>query len=350
MSSNDPRGRALGTRSLCEGNTIPRKPNARFIDLIWRNCKDAVILGPMKLFIKPRAIAATAVFVSFAGTALAQSFTLPHILEQNGAIVGIAWDLKGGQTTVVGQNAAGQPIPGWQDLNATFSLYDNYPIFALFTDAIGGNPHTGTFDTYAVTKTQGDFNLSNRFTVEIEGRSIVLPGCDGDSKDPGAVQASFRFVRIIPTSYPGQLSAARTAAKKQKLWSPANYRLSIGGKVVPRAMTVSPISLNFSYADVNGDGKPDVTVDSSNIAFTLPGPDAGDFNDAFKKTQAGQPTILPLELDYLDDDGNPLVILTENVMVTSVGPASLYLQTDPQAPVQVVCEKKGLNAVNVKKA
>jgi hypothetical protein len=307
---------------------------------------------PMQLTSLKRTIAATALFVSLATITTADTFSFPHALEQNGVLVGIAWDLKGGQPAILGTDAVGKTILGNRDMGATFSLYDPGPMLPLLCDLIDGNPRSESFRVVPLPQTTKDLNLPNSFDAEVVGRSMELPACDVQSKDPAGVHITAAYRRLFTGQTPASNTGLdRLAAKKQKLWTPANFRISFNGKLLPNVMTVDPIKLSATMADVDGDGKPDVQVDSSAIVFTLPGTDAGDFNDAFLKAQAGAATTLPIEIDYLDDNGSPLLSLIEYVVVTSVGPAAIT-QTpgDPSSPVQVVCEKKGLNAVNVKKA
>lgn len=298
---------------------------------------------------RARAIAAAALFLSLATVATADTFSFPHVLEQNGVLVGIAWDLKGGQPAVLGTDAFGTPILGYRDMDATFSLYDPGPMLPLLCDLIDGSFRAESFRVVPIPPSTKDLNLPNSFDAEVEGRTMELPACDVQSKDPAGVHVTAAYRRLVTGQTPASNTGLdRLAAKKQKLWTGANFRVSFNGKAFPNVMTVDPIKLLATVTAA--DGKPSVQVDSSPVVFTLPGTDAGDFNDAFSKTEAGSATTIPIEIDYLDDNGSPLLSLVEFVVVTSVGPA-MITQTpgDPSSPVQVVCEKKGLNAVNVKK-
>src|SRR5207244_26291 len=98
------------------------------------------------------------------------------------------------------------------------------------------------------------------------------------------------------------------------------------------------------------DGTTSIDVDSSDVIFTIPNADAAPFQTLFDGTLAGNETILPLQIDYLDDNGFPLLTVTEQVVVESVGPADVFQPFDPNGATQVACHKTGLNAVNVKLA
>ena len=261
-------------------------------------------------------------------------FAYLHAMEQNGVISALAFDVTGGQPRTA------DPITGatFTKFQATFSLYGNLPIFQLFADALAGKPHTATFDIYGVPKTGNDANIPNLTTIELEPLMLELPACDVDSMDPRGAHIEATHRRLITGQVPASNTGlARTMGKKQKLWTPANFRLSVNGKSVARDLQTSGLKIALKLSRL-ADGTTTLSVDSSPLSFTIPMADAAPYQDLFKAGLAGQETIVPLQLDYLDDNGNPLLTVTQNVAIVSVGPVDTFQASALQTTARVVCE------------
>ena len=54
---------------------------------------------------------------------------------------------------------------------------------------------------------------------------------------------------------------------------------------------------------------------------------------------------MPIKIEYLDDLGMPLITVTQDVVVVSVGPSAVFQPASQQTSTQVVC--RGANALNV---
>lgn len=273
------------------------------------------------------------------------SFSFPHVLERDGVVVGIGWNLKG----TVPQALTGRPVgqPSAAGLGAhvqRLSLYGNYEMFSLVTSALQGNPRRGVYEiSYIGKETTGQ-----KYKIALEGQGLELPACDVDSKEPQLATISARHLEIpIKSGVSGTTADARQIAKKQKLWLPSSFRLRVGDANTTRVMTVDKVKIELrEVGDLDGDGKPERVLECSDFVFTLPTADASPFQKLFESTLAGKDILVPLVLDYLDDDGNSLITVSTQVVVTGFGPTYPFASNVVFNSTQVEC-KKGLNAVNV---
>lgn len=250
-------------------------------------------------------------------------FTNPHVLtDSNGAIQGILWNPIGGQPEFRGSGTT--PLAG--TLRSSFSLYGNDSVFQWLTANVNVGPTTATFDFYSLAKSETLVWTGS----DMIPLSITLPGCDVDSHDPDGVQVVGRIT--FKAKEGATLARAQDDARRQKLWLPANFRLRIGDLPCSRTMKVDPITLVRTEGDFDGDGKVDVIFNPKEYSIEIPAADSPAFEKAFAATVAGTPTDYPMELDYLDDNGNNLLSVVMLCRVIGGGPTNLWLdQTDPNA-------------------
>ena len=277
--------------------------------------------------------------------AAADTFSYPHVLEKDGVIIGIAWNPTGGQPAALTGRPVGQPAAAGLGAHVQrLSLYGNAEMFSLVTSAFQGEFRRGDYEISYI----GKDTTAEMYKIALEGQGLELPACDVDSKEPQLATLYARHLQVpVKAGISGTTQRARQLSKKEKLWLPANFRLRVGEINTQRTLTVDKVKLMVRpLGDVDGDGKPDFTVDSSDIVFTLPTADAAPFQKLFESTLAGTDIVVPVTIEYLDDEGVPLITVAENVVVVSVGPSGIYLPSELSSTTQVVC-KKGLNAVNV---
>lgn len=265
-----------------------------------------------------------------ATTAGAQKvFINPHILtDSSGVIQGIMWDPVGGQPEARGTGTT--PLAG--ALRCTFSLYGNDSIFKWLIANVNLSPTPATFDIYSLDKSEPLVWTG----VDMLPESITLPGCDLDSHDPAGLRA---VGRITFKAKEGATIARAQGelARKQKLWSPANYRLRIGDLPCTRTITVDPIECVRTVADLDGDGAPEVYFNPKEYSITVPAADSGAFQKAFEASLAGTPTPYAMQLDYLDEDGNTLMTASMMCCVVAAGRSNIWMNpSDPDSTYRVV--------------
>jgi hypothetical protein len=266
---------------------------------------------------------AVALVLSVACFSAAQkTFSFPHVLEKNGFIEGIAWNFTGGQPLANG---------GCEPFDALFSLYGSDSVYSWLIQNINGTPTKTSYSIYSVQKGARLGGLMEEM-VPLE---IILPACDGGSKDPAGLRAIGRIT--FKAKEGATIARAQDdLAKKQKTWLCSNFRIKIGNLPASRVSKVDAISIKQAIGDLDGDGAPDTYYRSGDVVVTLPAADAGMYLEAFRMSQAGSPVELPIQLDFLDGDG--LVLLSYlNVMgVVGCGPSDMFADpADPDATVQV---------------
>lgn len=243
-----------------------------------------------------------------------KTFVFPHALERDGRIVAIGWDLSGGQVEfVVGTDTAGAPVVTRQHkpIGALYSLYGNGEIFKMVQAAFEGKPWDSTYTIYRTDQRP----VSAGATSVQAGQQISqvrFPACDVNSKDPAGIEVYFN-----PKEYTVQKSVswdtkpASTIAKKQKMWSPSNFRITIGDLPCSRVSRAKGIIIN---SGTGGGGK----FSASDFEITIPLEDAGPFREMLRYTIEGTPKTPTMRLEYLDEDGTVLLALTCTVRMSSV--------------------------------
>ena len=293
-----------------------------------------------------RSLAASALFLSLAALVVADTFSFPHILERDGIIVSIAWNVKGGQPVAP---TPASVDPNFYEIQGRFSFYDNSEVFGNLQALIEGTPKTPTvYRVSAVPKTLNPTDIPNAFDVDMQPVGMELPACDVESKDPGGVEITFSTRKgIVVIGAPEADSGkGRLMAKKQKMWLQSNFRITLNGSVIPTPLTLDPITdVAQTGGDLDGDGVPDTVMKSSDITFTIPISDAAPYQQLFQGTLAGKPTIVPIKIEYLDDAGLPLIVVTQDVVVISVGLEAPFQPVSQQKSMQVTC--RGANKMSV---
>lgn len=268
------------------------------------------------------------------------SFVSPHILtDSSGATQGIAWNVSGGQTLT---DASGKST--YSTFDELFSLYGNDSVFKWLLANVNGTPTPATYDIYSLGK---DEPLVWTATDMLPS-TITLPGCDGDSKDPAGLRAVGRIT--FKAKEGATLARSMSEARRQKMWLPSNFRLKVGDLPCSRVTKVDAITLRRTVGDLNGDGQPDVYFVPDPFGFDVPMADAPAFQTAFQSTLGGTPIGTPIQLDYLDADGNVLLSFVMTGKMVGAGPGNLWMDpSNPSATYRVLesiqDESKGFSSL-----
>jgi hypothetical protein len=248
-----------------------------------------------------------------------KTFVRPHLLQQDGVNIGIAWDLTGGQIGYDLSFAAdGTPLvkQSYIPLDGLYSLYGNDVIFKAIAGALDGSqiPWDHTISPLRKSDVGQLVVLQPRITL------VIFPGGDVDSKDPAGVEC-MHLGQVMQSA--GSLTRAESElslAKKQKLWSAANFRLTIGDLPCSKVKSTAPVQAQFA-----------TLIDSkfAGSSCIIPASDAPAFRDLLKQTSAGTPKELPYRFDYLDQDGNVLMSLVSTIVITSVDKGDIFDPFDP---------------------
>ncbi|MEA2552799.1 MAG: hypothetical protein QOJ65_975 [Fimbriimonadaceae bacterium] len=256
-------------------------------------------------------------------SALAQkSFVDPHVAtDRSGAVLGVLWNVQGGQPL-----AASTTQWAFIGMEAMVSMIGNDPINNWLVASVNGTAKPLSFDIVSLRKSS-----TKKWTAdELQNLSITLPACDVDSKDPDGIR--FTAGANFKPSDSAPAAPSQDVAKKQKMWLQSNFRLRLGDLPCSRVTKIR----NIQLIEVDGlEG--DEGYASSPLVFDIPAADAPAFQKAFEATRNGSPILYNVQLDYLDTDGNRLLSLVTQMVVTSVGPTDIWADpTDPDATYRVV--------------
>lgn len=274
------------------------------------------------------AVAATAL-ISLSAVSFAQkTFSFPHVLEQDGRIVAIAWDLSGGQLEfVLEKDASGATVVRRQHspIGALYSLYGNDELYQNVASALAGKPPARDL-TPLVYQVWRKISTSANLATQPFVNEVVFPGGDVDSKNPAGVEIYFnpKEYRFERSKDGAEVKGGFDAAKKQKMWTPSNFRLTIGDLPCSRVRKTTRVRATEVQA---------VFAEIRSFQFTLPLEDAKAFLAPLRDTIAGTPKELPLRMEYLDEDGTVLMALTMMVYVSSVDKEDPLDPYDPSDPV-----------------
>lgn len=253
-----------------------------------------------------------------------RSFVAPHVVSDGaGLFQGVLWDVRGGQQKTVDSSTSQW---GFIGLEALASPVGNDGLLNwLVKNVNGGVPAPATWDIYSLVK--GESLVWWAF--EALPQSITFPACDVDSKDPGgiAIQMGANLKLLDGVIAPKNSDASR----KQKMWLTSNFRLRMGDLPCARTQRLGQITQVRQSVDRAQ------RYSSSPLVFEVPMADAPAFQKAFEQTLAGTPIVYPVEVDYLDADGNLLIGVTTQMVIRACGPTNLWLDSsDPAATFRVL--------------
>lgn len=287
-----------------------------------------------------RALRRASMVVALAGVCSALSlaqktFSFPHVLETSGRIVGIAWNLEGGQFTIdtMAPTVTANLATGFRPLDFYLSLYGNDDVLRWMIDNVNGTPTPASLTISSLAKDE----TVAQAAFDMVPLAIQLPGCDGDSKEAANIRMLTSQRELVEKErLAASFKAGAELAKKQKMWMCSNFRLSVGDLPCSRVNKIESISIKQAVADFDGDGKPESGYSPGDVVFEVPMSDAPAFQDALKATLGGAPKTYPVRLDYLDADGTVLLSVQYDCVIVSAAPSNLFAsKTDPTATLQV---------------
>jgi hypothetical protein len=252
-----------------------------------------------------------------------RTFVRPHVLEKSGTISAILWDQGGGQSSIEFEGEVSRRV--LVPIEGVVSPYGNDQLFAWLVSNINGKPTTENFNLYSVEK--GARNLIS--LEKCSPGSIRIPACDVDSKEARGIEVSI-MPGSISNSGPFDGTASKIDAKKQKMWLPSNFRLSVGNLPCSRVSKIDSFTIKQGLnGDLDGDGNADIASEVGDLSFLVPMSDAPVFQKAMQQE-------FPYRHEMLDDDGNTLFTVTGTVIITSAELDDICLSpTDPSAMLRV---------------
>lgn len=289
--------------------------------------------------IQRAAFAATALISLSAVSSAQKTYSFPHVLETSGRIVAIGWDLSGGQVEYTWTVDATGPVVTRtiSPIGALFSLYGNDEFFTMVAESLAGKENGNSYSIYSTQKIALGQNLATAPVVN----EVRFPACDVSSKEPAGIEVYFnpKEYRLERVRAPGEFKAGAELAKRQKSWNPSNFRLKLGDLPCSRALRITAVS-NAQGGTVSlPASRTAAGFTLSDVEITVPLEDAPAFREMLRSTIEGKPTMLPMRLDYLDDEGTVLMALEAVVYIVSVDKENPLDPFDPSDPAN---KEKGI--------
>lgn len=203
-----------------------------------------------------------------------------------------------------------------------------------------------------------DFDMKERSRLEFSNALIselTIPACDAASKDPGTLTLKLSPEYTRPVAGKGNvLPASLAAAKQQKAWLPANFRLQIQGLEAActrinkiEALTIKQKIAENAVGELRDYQKEPASLEFPNLVITLPEVDAGPFfqwfDDFVVKGNMGDDKERPGFLELLSPDMKAVLLRMNfsHLGIFSFSPMKLEANADSIARVKVemYCEQ-----------
>lgn len=208
-----------------------------------------------------------------------------------------------------------------------------------------------------------DFDMKERSRLEFFNAllsELTIPACDASSKEPGylTVKLSPEYTRPV-AGKSTVLPASLAAAKQQKAWLPANFRLQIQGLEAActrvnkiEALTIKQKVAENPIGDLRDYQKEPAALEFPNLVVTLPEADAGPFyqwfDDFVVKGNTGDDKERPGFLELLSPDLKTVLLRMNfsHLGIFSFSPMKQDASADSIARVKVemYCEQITISA------
>lgn len=226
-------------------------------------------------------------------------------------IQGILWDVSGGQAK---SKTSDSSTSQWAyiGLEALAGLVGNDGFFNWLSSNMSGKMTPATWDIYSLVR--GDTQTWT--ATDLIPRVITFPACDVDSKDPGGITVLMDANLKLKDG--GSSPKNQDVARKQKMWMCSQFRLRIGDLPCNRVQRIGVHSSVRQTTDQT------LRYVPGPLTFDIPAADAPAFQKAFEATLAGVPTEYPVQVDYLDADGNRLLSFVTSMIIVACGPSNIW--------------------------
>ena len=289
-------------------------PTSRLFVVAAFTCLSAVVFSQSDQFVRPYAVTAA-----------------------DGTLQGIVWNAQGAQRVV--KEAEKQNA----QLRTRFevSLFGNDPFYnAVIRNRFPSN-YLSTFTMTALRSPQGSDNSLPQANSTAKGartgfKASHITFGGGTTK----IDREWRGITVIGDTVdvqPDTISVSKEmllAAKRQKMWTCSNFRITVGGTVIDDAISFDPIELDYaSFGDLDGDGVADMALQGDSFVLDIPKFSkygSTIFETALASTIAGTPKLLPVKVEYLDEDGLTILSLSFVIAVNGINPSDMFF--DPSAP------------------
>lgn len=277
----------------------------------------------------------TAITAAFTASAADSSFSSPFQILLGDGSGAIGWGLSGGQPSVRFEVDANGPTirKGFTPFNSLWSIADGKPMFLWLAEAVK-SPTPLEMNIKMLTAAREATTKISRETSIVAAR---FPGCDIDSKEARGVEIAFEQ-REGETLLGHELShVIQQSGKRQKMWQSSAFRLRVANWPSERVSKIE--SFTIKQGTPLSSGIPNWDV--SDLEFEIPNADRIWPDQEMVKALDGNPSLLVVQLDYLDPNGNPLLTFRTTYEICSVGMANPFADpNDPDEPVKVSLRKK----------
>lgn len=231
------------------------------------------------------------------------TIVVPHILERNGSVLGVATSVSGG-ARMIELPPRDRDKPFLTPVDFEFYPQGNDDLLRRIVEDMQ-NPFEGSA-SWAVSSIRSKSGHRIIFD-DAKASRIQIPALE-----QGAVDAPpLRFSLTAGDKTPVIKGSALGERAKPKKWMTSNFRLKIGNLPCSRVTTIGPISIRVAVGDLDGDGAPERYLQMSDFSVEVPVEDIGPYLEAFQASVLGVPQFQEMTLELFDGDAHVITLMAE---------------------------------------
>lgn len=274
-------------------------------------------------------------------TASSRTWIMPHVLERDGSIMGVAGAVDGGHPTRLEPTKVEYP-----NLVFTLDMEDNDPIYELIEACMNGErrkPQEWTVLQLPDIEAPG---RTVRFLTDTV-TSIDFPGWSPASEEPLLCDVSMRIHALSRAGFRDPSPEGQRAAKKAKKAAKKAARKAPPTIKVVRHPELGVLQFGTRFRlNLYSDGGPEAGVSPSidQLVFNVSVEQAGFFFEQMSPNADGSVKTLTCVVEYPNEEGGENIRIEYiDCQVTSVANADIFAtggENDPFGPIRV-CLQKG---------
>jgi hypothetical protein len=285
------------------------------------------------------------VISAFASVCLAQKTNAPFLAVFQDGQQCIGWNASGGESGVVYLIEADGKFstfsPGHKTIDCRWSLGDSRPVLQWLSETL--NSPYATYMNVRMYSAAREATTREFNAMHILGGS--LPGGDIELKESRNLELETYTAKADRLLAHELAHTIQQSAKKQKTWLCSNFKLRMGDLPTGNVVRTEKIHFRQEFGPTQATKKtlllsdflqdaPEVGYSTDDFSFYIPQSDRRVYDQEMVKALDGNPSLRTIEMDYLDENGLPMLTARMSGAIKSVGLANPF--ADPNDPDELV--------------